>query len=318
MSGMPLSSSGSQGRVEGRLRAIGAVAGVLAFAAMLVHLWRSMREGQLALGQADAGMLAASMALLLAAYAAQALAWHLLVRTTGGVSLLRADCGSWALSLLGKYVPGKIFHAVLRVLLYRQRPQGVAGASAALAAELLLTLTAAACVAAVALAPHAGKLPSLSLPIAILGAVIGLALSFSRGFDRAAGWIAARGLKWSMPDPIALRYRLMPFGLQAVSYVLLGMGLHLLAGAWELPSAAPLAVTTGALCLSGIVGVLAFVVPAGIGVREGALVWLLAPFGGVTQAAFLAVAARLWLTVGDAFAVAVGCWLLRQGEGRRV
>ena len=314
---MPPSSSASLGRADARLRTAGTAIGAVVFAAIVLYLWRSVRAGELALGRANLGMLATSMALLLAAYAAQALAWHLLVRAAGGASTLRADCARWALSLLGKYVPGKIFHAIGRVLLYREHSPGPAGASAAIVAELLLTLTAAACVAAVALAPHAGQLPFAALPIAAAGAVVGLALSFSTAFDRLAGRVAARAMKSSPPAPIAPRLRLVPFALQAVSYVLLGAGLHVLARAWDMSDVAPLAVAMGALCLSGIVGIVAFIVPAGIGVREGALVWLLAPFGGVTQAAFIAVAARVWLTAGDAVAAAVGGLVLRRGNGRR-
>lgn len=310
---MPPSSSASHGRADARLRTAGTAIGAVVFAAIVLYLWRSVRAGELALGRANLGMLATSMALLLAAYAAQALAWHLLVRAAGGASTLRADCARWALSLLGKYVPGKIFHAIGRVLLYREHLPGPAGASAAIVAELLLTLTAAACVAAVALAPHAGQLPFAALPIAAAGAVVGLALSLSTAFDRLAGRVAARAMKSSPPVLIAPRLRLVPFALQAASYVLLGAGLHLLARAWDMSDVVPLAVAMGALCLSGIVGVVAFIVPAGIGVREGALVWLLAPFGGVSQAAFIAVAARVWLTAGDVVAAAIGGLVLRRG-----
>lgn len=317
MSATPPSSSALFRRVEARLRVVGTAVGVVAFTAVVAYLGQSIHEGRLAIAQARSGPLLASMGLLLAAYAAQAYAWHLLVRAAGGDRSAPADCGRWALSLLGKYVPGKVFHTVGRLILYRDSPPGTAGLTAALAAELLLTLTAAACVAAVALGLTADALPPLARPLAAASAVAGVAVTFSTLFDRAAGWLAARALTSTPPAPIARRRRIAPFVLQIASYLLMGAGLYLLAQAWQQPSIASLPVVTGALCLSGIVGVIAIVVPAGIGVREGALMWLLAPVGGAAPAAFVAVAARLWLTAGDAVAAAIGAWVVRRGAGSR-
>lgn len=109
------------------MRIAGLVVGIALFAVLLVYLWRAVGAGDLALERARPGPLVASMALLLAAYVAQAYAWHLLVRAAGGAQSAAVDGGRWALSLLGKYVPGKIFNAVGRVALYRGSAPGAAG-----------------------------------------------------------------------------------------------------------------------------------------------------------------------------------------------
>ena len=51
--------------------------------------------------------------------------------------------------------------------------------------------------------------------------------------------------------------------------------------------------------LASIVGLLAFFVPSGIGVREAVIVLTLSTYFGVEQAIVLAVVARLYTTIAD-------------------
>ena len=51
--------------------------------------------------------------------------------------------------------------------------------------------------------------------------------------------------------------------------------------------------------LAGVVGLLAFFVPSGIGVREAVIVLTLSTYFGVEQAIVLAVVARLYTTIAD-------------------
>lgn len=316
MHATPPSSTASSRTADRGLRIAGALVGVALFAILVAFLWRALGAGDLALKDARLVPLAVSAGFLVAANMTQAYAWHVLMKAAGGTESACIDGGRWALSLLGKYVPGKVFNAVGRLVLYRGSAPGPAGLTAALAAEMLLTLSAAALVAAAALLSAGDAVPLSARWAAVIGAAVGLAVGFSTWFDRAAGWLAARLLRATAPAVISRSHRIAPFGLQLLSYVLLGAGLYVLTLAWPTAAAAPPAAVIGALCLSGIVGILVFIVPAGIGVREGALVWILAPVTGPALAAFVAIAARVWLTAGDAAAVAIGAWLLRNvGRG---
>ena len=74
--------------------------------------------------------------------------------------------------------------------------------------------------------------------------------------------------------------------------------------------------TIAGLCFAGLAGIAAFFVPAGIGVREAALAWYLAPVIGPAPAALLAVASRLWISTGEAVLVGGGLLALRRrGDG---
>lgn len=314
MSDTPPSSTAFRLGAERYLRAAGLVFGVALFGGLLAYLWCEATAGELAVADVRRWPLIISAALLLAAYVAQAYAWHLLVRAVGGEIPASVNCGRWSVSLLGKYVPGKVFNAVGRLMLYRRTSPGLAALTAASVAETLLTVTAAATVAAIALLWASG-VPGPVRLAAFACAVAGAVAGFSTMFDRALSWLALKVSPGARVVSIGRSRRIVPFGLQLGSYLLLGSGLYVLTLAWQPVATAPWAAVTGALCLSGIAGILAFVVPAGIGVREGALVWLLAPFTGPAFAALIAVAARVWLTAGDVMAVSVGAWLLRGSGG---
>jgi hypothetical protein len=106
--------------------------------------------------------------------------------------------------------------------------------------------------------------------------------------------------------------RLRAFGIALVSHATVAIGFCLLALAFVPIELAQVPMLVGALCASGIVAALVFFVPAGIGVREGALAWLLSFALPDPVAVLIALATRLWVSVADALAIITG-WLV----GRR-
>ncbi|MCX7042936.1 MAG: hypothetical protein NT117_09740, partial [Gammaproteobacteria bacterium] len=94
-------------------------------------------------------------------------------------------------------------------------------------------------------------------------------------------------------------------------YVVLGLGLIALArglGIGQVGMGWPM---VAGLCFAGLAGIAAFFVPAGIGVREAALAWYLGPIIGPAPAALLAVAARIWISIGEAALIGGGLLALR-------
>ena len=115
---------------------------------------------------------------------------------------------------------------------------------------------------------------------------------------------------WS--DAVGLCVQCLAVGLGAFGYLALGLGFFSLAGGLDWPDPAWARLAIGALCFGGLAGIAAFFVPAGIGAREGAIAWFLAPTVGMESALMLAVMARLWITVGELMVVATGlAWLQR-------
>ncbi len=96
-------------------------------------------------------------------------------------------------------------------------------------------------------------------------------------------------------------------GLQGAGFVFFAQGVGLMETnvlAW--PTAALLLTTYIGAWVVGYISVFA---PTGIGVREGVLVLLLAPYIPVSTAMAVALGYRVWLTMRDALAAVLG-WLL--------
>jgi len=66
----------------------------------------------------------------------------------------------------------------------------------------------------------------------------------------------------------------------------------------------PLVDAIGILTAAHIVGVLAFIVPAGLGVRESILALLLVSYMPMDQAVLISLITRLWSTVADSYVLA--------------
>jgi len=56
---------------------------------------------------------------------------------------------------------------------------------------------------------------------------------------------------------------------------------------------------SGSFAISALAGFLAFFIPAGLGAREGALVYLLSSLTGNTIAIIISVSSRIWIIIGD-------------------
>ncbi|GAA3526345.1 lysylphosphatidylglycerol synthase transmembrane domain-containing protein [Nonomuraea rosea] len=93
----------------------------------------------------------------------------------------------------------------------------------------------------------------------------------------------------------------------ALGWFVYGLHIWLLAGRWDL-----YLVATGAYAFAWATGILTVVVPAGVGVREGALVLVLGPVVGTPVALAVAIVSRLAFTLADATAAGISFLLARQ------
>lgn len=293
-------------RNSARAAIAGWIVGVALFAVVLVHFAVAWHSVGLRIEQIRMLPVIGALALLGAAYGSQLVGWHGLARAVGARVPLRIDAGRWCLSLLGKYIPGKLWHAAGRVYLYRDDRISVGAIGAAVVVELLASVAAAGTIGSAFLYMSGSRLqPSL---IAWLGAsaALALVLALSPALDRLLARIfetlTGRRLDCDMP----IRARAGAVAWIFVANLLTGLGCFVLAqGLLPLPPEF-IPVFIGSLCISGLAGMAATIVPAGLGVRDGALAWLLAGHVSPDSAIVIAVTVRLWLTIGDLAAVVVG------------
>lgn len=292
------------------LRWIGILLGLVVFG-FVVHRVYAQRQGlDFSLAQLNWSTIGISILFYFAAQALFAGAWHRLLSDSGESGELRGDVARWCVSIAGKYFPGKVWHALARVGLYHGAERGRKVAPA-FVRETCLSLSAAMTLVAAHGLPGDSARGGLEFGFPI-GAVLLLLFSLPGIARITLGWLERwTPLRLAVPDG-GLGTMAVVWLMQVSGYVLFGLGLLALArglGIGQVGLAWPM---IAAFSFAGLAGITAFFVPAGIGVREVALAWYLAPYIGPAPAALIAVAARVWISLGEAGLVGMGLLMLRK------
>jgi len=303
-----------------RIIAIGRILLLLAPWAFIAYLFRDVDAVRDAFDDASLAPMLGGLLLTLVGLMSTALLW---TRLVGHLSrdvavpdtphLLRAFARSW----LARYLPGKVWSYGARVVHTSASvtPRRIVASS--LVDEFALIVgTATALGLSLWTWAVAGPLVGVLLLIAATAAVIvalsrldqlvALALRFvARAMPE--GWRnAAEEMHRAADDPgLGLKASALFTGGYLLTNFLLGMAFVLIV--WSLSDIGwgdvPLLV--GGYNLAGVVGIVAFFAPAGLGVREGVLVGFLTPVVGGPVAATLAVLVRVVVTLADVIFVAL-------------
>jgi glycosyltransferase 2 family protein len=280
--------------------------GVLAFAkfaALAVvlawcvwYVWRHWADARLALAttQPRWSLLAASAAVVLAAYAVLIQVWRSILAGAGEHLPYGPAARIWTVSNLGKYVPGKVWQMSAMALMARE--QGVSGVAAA-GSSVLSQLVTLVTGLAVTVMTGAGVLPDRRAAIAAaLVSLVALAVmpvGLPIG-ERLLRRVTGRDVTFPRLAPRAFVVAVVG---STLGWLLLGTAFHLLGrglGVVDLPLPASIAAFVG----SYLAGFLALFSPGGVGVREGTMQGMLRGLGVPEgEALVLVVASRLWLTV---------------------
>jgi hypothetical protein len=271
------------------------------------------------------GLLAASCVVLAAGYGFSCVLWGRMVRTLGGPPVPPwTAVRVFMLANLGRYVPGKVLQIAGLAYLARRagvRPAVATGAALlgqgmALLGATLVGLGAFfgateawrpwgwAGLAAVAALVFLTSLPGPAAALEHAWFRLANALSKGPGVDDeepdepAKASLRGFGLRWT------LLYA-ANWSMHAVAFWLLFLSLE---GWTTFLSVGP------AFAAAYVAGWVAIFAPAGVGVREGALILFLSPVLAPEPAAALAVAARLWTTAVELLPAALFALLHLRGN----
>lgn len=197
----------------------------------------------------------------------------------------------WFASLLARYVPGAVWQGAVRVAGASAAGTHVGRTVAQFVSEQSLACASAALLALL-LTGAGASLPENLVPVLAATAVLAVTASLL---------ISRR-----MP---AVRWPPRAILAMATGHTLLAVGFALFVFGWHAGSLADSLAFAQALLVAGLAGVLAVFVPAGLGVREGVLAWLLTPQLGPADALAVALASRVWT---------IGCELLAWASWQRI
>lgn len=257
--------------------------------------------------------LAASAAVLLVFYFAQATGWWLLLWGFGLRPGVLATWAVWGSSILARYVPGTVFMFVGRAWLHHGQGLDLPRVGAAMVYEQALQLCAA--LLTVALLWPLARVEAAWAAWSLLAIPALLALVHPRVFVPLAG----RVLHLLHREPLAavLSFRSVTGMLwyYVATWLLVGAGAWCLARATVGAGADVLALVIVAYALAYVAGMAAFFVPSGVGVREAVLAGALrAEVGGAVALAW-AVLLRLWQTAIEVAFVGVVLLAARLSRG---
>jgi hypothetical protein len=197
---------------------------------------------------------------------------------------------------LAKYVPGKLPGMVAAVKVAMNNgvtlPRMIGTGVLSMVLVHLTGLTVGLLAGAEVLGRRAGWLALAALPIVVV--------VWRPDLVTRAGRLAARLLRRPAPavSPSARGLR-SAVAVQTLSWLVSGLHLWLLAIAMGAPPARSLLLCVGGFSLATVIGLLAVVVPDGLGVREAVLLAALAAVLPVPAATLVVVASRVVTTVGE-------------------
>ena len=284
-------------------RRLGLLAAVLAIAFLGVALWRGWSQATDYDWTLEPSLLVAGIGVLLVFYLASGLGYVAVIRALGAESVPpHRTLAIWAVSLLGRYVPGNALMVLGRMELGKDRGVSRRVSLAATVYEQAFGLGLAAIGAAVYLARHSGVVPDAARWIVVV-VPLGLVVLHPRIF----GPVSTRLLALARRPPLA---KLIPARLVGALILWYALTATLLAlGVWLLVRSAvgdisggPVEVG-GAFLLAFVLSMLVFIFPSGLGVRDGVFAAALAVSIPTGAAIAVSVGVRLVLTLVEVVAI---------------
>lgn len=285
---------------------------VAALGAAGYAVWRQRDDIAAALGQIPPMTIAGATLVGFVFVLFTFLSWRAVLADLGSSLGVREAFGVFAVGQLGKYVPGGVWNFLAASEIAADRAVPRRRSLSAMAVSLLVSIVSAIAVA----------IPTLALTVAGTGsayrwlwlALPVLALLLTPPLMNRVLSLAMRvARREPLEHPLSTRGIVVAVGWALAAWAVAGWQVWLVGtGVGLSPDGAGYLRATGAYAAAWAAGLLAVVAPAGLGVREAALVALLGgavPNGGAVLV--IVLTSRVLLTVADLVAAGLGGFALR-------
>jgi len=300
-----------------RLLQLALVALIVYFLALAVV--RSVRELEPVTLEPKVGVLALSLVAFCLHMLVRALAWQLLTKSNQAAIPFADAAIAWTVSLLGRYLPGKVLLLVGRLYFYRQHGRSSVRVSACFVLEILYVLVASLLMLLVALPQLEAVAPFRAWLLALIAVIVLLPLLHPRVQETFLNGALRVLRREPMVVESKVRDGILVLATQVVAWTVCGLGLVLLIRAVHPLDLRQCVFVGGAFSFASLVGMAAVFVPAGLGVREGVLAALLSLVVPGPVALVACVGARLWATAGEVLCAGIAYavpWVVRRARGR--
>ncbi|MDX1931844.1 MAG: lysylphosphatidylglycerol synthase domain-containing protein [Capsulimonadales bacterium] len=292
---------------------------IVAFAFLMAAVARTVRDIRTVPTFAPGWLLLAAL-LYATHYAVQAVGWHLILRGLGQPVRLSDSVRIWYGTLVARWIPGPLVYSAARLVMAREAGLSVTAVAFGVILELSYILLGAMVTTVVfasgliptLMASPTGKSLTVTGLIALaVGGVTALRPATLLGFCRiplfrkAVRKIAGEDLPDHGLPVMSTPYSLCLLAYYTVFWILSGVMFGVLARSFL-----PMTPERWAVCIptfgaSWLAGFLAFLTPAGIGIREGVMWLMLGRVLSKSDGLILAVLSRLMMMTVELLSVLV-------------
>lgn len=238
----------------------------------------------------------------------QALLWHYItILNNCGIKIQNAVL-TYFYSILGKYIPGKVFMLLARIPAYEDEGVSASKVTVCFFVENVCTLLGAAFLFIVSLLfiPN-NVFTEYRWCVALV--IFGFAVCINPRIINFFLRIVEKFLKKSLQIPMSYGQMIKVVTLFVLNWIVLGVGFYMLICSIYPIEPSNLLYVSGVFGLSVIIGILALFAPSGLGVREGVMILGLSAVMPQEYAVLISVVSRLWMTISELITVGLA-WLI--------
>lgn len=247
----------------------------------------------------DIGVFIGSMLLYFAYKVTLASLWHYITKLDKADIKYKDAIRSYLYSILGKYIPGKVFMLAARVPAYEKEGVPIRKVAVCFLLENVCTLLGAGFLFLISLL----FFPNDVLKDYMIAVILFIVLFFvcihpkiMNFFLRLVGKLIKKD---DMEIPFTYFQMVKIVVLFIANWLIVGTGFYMLVTSiYEIP-ASQLLYVGGVYGLSAIIGIISIFAPSGIGVREGIMVLGLSLIMPNEYAVIIGIVSRLWATVAE-------------------
>ncbi len=247
----------------------------------------------------DWGVFAVSMLFYFLYKVSLASLWHYITKLNGCSIKYTRAVSSYLYSILGKYIPGKVFMLAARVPAYQEKQVPIRKVTVCFFIENICTLLGAAFLFIFSLFffPNdlLGKYMYLTIALIIVFFICINPKIINFALKRLGKLIKKEDMEIPMTYPQMIKVVL----LFIANWFIVGVGFYMLVRSIYPMPAEQMLFAGGIYGLSAIIGIISLFAPSGIGVREGVMIAGLLLVMEHEYAVIISVISRLWATVAE-------------------
>lgn len=287
------------------LKALKISFGVLVVVFLVWYFWKNWDDFSEKIMNVDMGIFVFSMLFYFVYKITLASLWHYITKLNGCSIKYEKAVTSYLYSILGKYIPGKVFMLAARLTYYKEEDAPLSKVTVCFFIENVCTLLGAAMLFIVSLLFFPNELLenykwlTLALIVVFFVCIHPKIINF---FLRLIGKLFKKDLEIPMKYSQMLKVVLLFIG----NWLIVGVGFFILTKSiYPAVELSQLLFCAGIWGVSAIMGILAIFAPSGLGVREGIIVAGLCLIMPTDDAMVVSVVSRLWQTIPELVLVAL-------------